>query len=363
MSTFKWDDNFMTGISEVDSQHRTLVDIVNNISDYAINNKKETLDINQLLEQLKNYTMYHFKEEEELARKANVDSRHNEKHIKEHMAFVDKVVFLSKNINNKKIDELNFLLDFLINWLAYHILVTDKNLAKQIEAIESGSSPKEAYENEEKNIDDSVEPLLNALDRLINQVSQKNEELQQMNKSLEKKVKERTQELEKVNAKLEKLSLTDELTDIANRRLCMQVLDSLWDDENLISCIMLDVDHFKGVNDTYGHDKGDEVLQVLAKTFVGAVRNDDIVCRLGGDEFLIICVNTDLDGAMILAKEVHRQVNQLKIPTGSEFWYGSVSIGVASKTKEMDLSAELIKVADDSVYAAKNAGKNCIKAV
>jgi len=361
MSTFMWNENFMTGISSVDTQHQALVDIINNISECVLNNKKSDLKLSNLLKELMEYTKYHFDEEEELAQKSNVDNRHNEKHKKEHAKFVERVVFLASDISEEKVTEINFLLDFLINWLAYHILVTDKNLARQIAAIESGANPQEAYDIEEKKSDDSLEPLLNALDKLINQVSQKNEELLYMNKTLELKVKERTRELEKVNDKLEKLSLTDELTSLANRRLCMQVLNRFWNDSDSISCIMLDADNFKGVNDTYGHDMGDKVLQRLAKTFTGAVRTDDIVCRLGGDEFLIICLNTDLDGAIILAEEIHAQVNKLKVPTGSGYWHGSVSIGVASKTINMRVSEDLMKVADNGVYAAKNAGKNCIK--
>lgn len=363
MGTFVWSENFLTGIDSVDTQHKTLVDITNKISECVLTNKKPSIKIGDLLAELMAYTKYHFEDEEALAKRANVDERHNDKHKKEHASFIERVVFLTSERGADKAVEINFLLDFLINWLAYHILVTDKNLARQIAAIQSGLSPQEAYDREEKKSNASVEPLLNALDRLINQVSQKNEELLEMNKSLEIKVKERTQELENLNAKLEKLSITDELTDIPNRRLCMQVLSSVWNDSDSLSCIMLDVDYFKEVNDTYGHDVGDTVLQIIAKTFVGAVRTDDIVCRLGGDEFFVICLNTNLQGAMILAKEIHSQVNKLKIPTGSEFWHGSVSIGVASKTATMQHSEDLMKMADDGVYAAKNAGKNCIKSI
>jgi len=361
MNTFIWNKNFMTNIVEIDDQHKVLVEIINKISEGVLNNKKSSIDLDVLLKELMEYTKYHFEEEEELAKKSNVDNSHQEKHIKEHTNFVERVVFLSNDITSKDVTQITFLLDFLINWLAYHILVTDKNLARQIEAIESGVNPKEAYELQEKNSDSSIEPLLSALDSLINQVSQKNEELLHLNSSLEVKVKERTKELENANNKLEELSLTDELTKIPNRRLCMQVLNKFWDTSTLLSCIMLDVDHFKAVNDTYGHDAGDEVLQILARTFTNVARNDDIVCRLGGDEFFIICLDTNIEGAMVLAEEIHSKVNQLKVPTGDGFWQGSVSIGVASKSSEMNSCEELMKVADNGVYAAKSDGKNCIR--
>lgn len=357
----------MTGIDEVDTQHKTLVDIINKISEYVIGNKQATLNINDLLVELMEYTKYHFDEEEAMFLKAKLDERHCEKHIQEHKLFIERATFLSNDISSTKAADLGSLLDFLMNWLAYHILVVDKNMAKQIAAIKLGKSPKEAYEQEEQKSDESVSPLLNALDRLIGQVSQKNKELLELNKSLELKVKERTKELEEANLTLKALSFTDELTNIPNRRLCMQVLNSFWNDASKehmsLSCIMMDADHFKSVNDTYGHDMGDEVLRVLSRVFINTARNDDIVCRLGGDEFLIICQNTNLDGAMVLAKEIHKKVNELKIPTGSDFWHGSVSIGVATKTDDMSSCEELIKAADNGVYAAKKAGKNRIRIV
>lgn len=203
---------------------------------------------------------------------------------------------------------------------------------------------------------------MSALYTLLDKITQKNDELSRLNKSLELKVKERTQELESLNAKFKRLSLTDELTNIPNRRLCMQVLHDFWEeDKGDLSCIMIDVDYFKEVNDKYGHDAGDKVLCSLSQLFSHSIRTDDIVCRLGGDEFLIICLNTNLDGAMVLAKEIKNKVNQLKVRIGSGCYDGSVSIGVATKKENMSYSEELIKAADDGVYVAKRDGKNCIR--
>ena len=365
MNTFVWGDHFMTGISEIDNQHRTLVDIINKIGDLVVDNKKDFLKINSLLDELMSYTKYHFEEEEKIFLKVNGDKRHFEKHVNEHTMFIEKVVFLSKGIgSNEENGDLNFLLTFLIHWLAYHILVTDQNLARQVASIESGISPEVAFEIEEKKSTQSVEPLLSALHTLLDQVTQKNNELFQFNKSLEIKVQERTKELERLNIKLEKLSLSDELTNIANRRLCMQVLNDFWKYENEeLSCIMIDVDYFKKVNDTYGHDAGDKVLCMLSQLFVHTIRSDDTVCRLGGDEFLIICQHTNIEGAKILAQEILDKVNELKIRVGSGFWHGSVSIGIASKNEKMSRCEELIKAADDGVYTAKHDGKNCIRVV
>jgi len=140
-----------------------------------------------------------------------------------------------------------------------------------------------------------------------------------------------------------------------------------WDEssESLapLVCIMIDADHFKAVNDNYGHDAGDAVLTTLAQTLQHAFRTDDVVCRLGGDEFFAICPNTDLDGGLHIAEVVRSTVAELRVPTGGEPWRGSVSMGVAARGAEMVTCDELIKAADQGVYVAKQAGKNCVKSV
>lgn len=185
--------------------------------------------------------------------------------------------------------------------------------------------------------------------------------------NLEVKVSERTKELTVANLQLEKLSLTDTLTELPNRRHAIQLLSSLWDEAlhkgSPLACIMVDADHFKEVNDNYGHDAGDEVLKVLAKTLQDSLRNDDTVYRLGGDEFLIICPDKDKEGGMHLAESIRKTVSKLRVPTGGEPWHGSVSIGVSYRLPDMKSYEDLIKMADFGIYAAKVDGKNCVRSV
>jgi diguanylate cyclase (GGDEF)-like protein len=226
-------------------------------------------------------------------------------------------------------------------------------------------SAKDAYESKEKSKDKATQLLINAMTGLFEQVSEKNKALVELNQSLEGKVNLRTKELSDANIHLEELSLTDVLTELPNRRHAMRFLASLWKESTETNtplvCMMLDADHFKAVNDTYGHDAGDLVLKELAMTLKNALRNDDIVCRLGGDEFFVICPNTNKKGGLYTAELIHQAVNKLAVPTGGEPWHGSISIGVACRTDEMKDFEELIKVADNGVYAAKNAGKNCVR--
>jgi diguanylate cyclase (GGDEF)-like protein len=117
----------------------------------------------------------------------------------------------------------------------------------------------------------------------------------------------------------------------------------------------------KEINDSYGHDAGDIVLRELSKQLKYFVRTDDIVCRLGGDEFLIICPRTDKEGLLYIAEWMHAQIAELTIPVPGGAWRGSISVGIAVKTSAMKEPEELIKAADNGVYAAKKAGKNCVK--
>ena len=126
---------------------------------------------------------------------------------------------------------------------------------------------------------------------------------------------------------------------------------------------MIDADGFKGINDKFGHEAGDNVLRELAKCLRRSVRNDDIVCRLGGDEFLIICAYTDLPGAMKTAEKLRSEVSELRVRAGSGDWIGSVSVGVAQRSPEMKFEEELLKRADEGVYVAKNNGRDCVSTV
>lgn len=172
------------------------------------------------------------------------------------------------------------------------------------------------------------------------------------------------------NRKLEYLSQTDQLTELKNRRFAMNTLKDLYKENcatmNALSVIMVDVDNFKCVNDEFGHDVGDKVLISLSKTLKENIRTDDIVCRLGGDEFLIICQNTNKNGATKLAHILLEKIKNIKIIIGNKenkeiLWKSSVSLGIASTEDKITNFKDLIKFADIKMYEAKNSGKNCMR--
>jgi diguanylate cyclase (GGDEF)-like protein/hemerythrin-like metal-binding protein len=365
MESFEWDAHFETGLPQVDRQHHGLVDLINQVAADFTERGEIPDDVDAVFEQLAAYAVEHFEAEEALMAQVGVDPRHIARHAAIHAHFIGEIGTLQRDLDRQDPKAFERLVNFLVHWLGYHILGLDQNMARQIRAIRDGVDPAEAYAREELDQRKAMKPLVRALDRLFEILSRRNHELVELAQSLEVRVEERTRELQRANAKLESLSLTDMLTGLPNRRHAMRTLEALWDEATIrdrpLVVIMIDADRFKEVNDTHGHDAGDLVLQTLARELRHAFRTDDIVCRLGGDEFFVICPDTTLEGGLLVAEQTRARVAALTVDVGEGAWEGSISVGVASRSPEMKTVAALVKEADDGVYAAKDAGKNCVR--
>lgn len=364
MESFKWSTVFETGLQGVDDQHRTLVGIINRLGAEMVENDMQSKQVETIIQELSVYAKIHFDHEEQLMADVGIYFRHIEKHVEEHRCFLADVTSMVSS-SDVATTSGESLLEFLMYWLAHHILGLDQNMARQKVAIEQGVTPEDAYFTEEQRTTQATAPLLAALSGLFQQVSARNRELSEMNRTLEAKVTERTRELLQANADLEILAMTDLLTELPNRRHGMRQLRELWkESEDLgtdLSCIVIDADGFKEVNDTYGHDAGDVVLKRLARELRQSVRTDDVVCRMGGDEFLIICPCTSLRGAMHVAEQTRSNVAALIVEAGEGSWHGSISVGVAVNSDGIASIDELLKAADDGVYKAKREGRNCVR--
>lgn len=169
----------------------------------------------------------------------------------------------------------------------------------------------------------------------------------------------------KAQTALEKLANRDGLTGIANRRSFDERLTNEWKserrDSRTLSLLMIDVDHFKCYNDTYGHQAGDNCLQQIARVLEQVVyRPGDLVARYGGEEFAMILTATDAAGASIVARRILDRIAELAIPhSGGEAGHVTLSIGIATLLPKPDMAPDiLISAADGALYRAKHGGRN-----
>jgi diguanylate cyclase (GGDEF)-like protein len=169
-------------------------------------------------------------------------------------------------------------------------------------------------------------------------------------------------DLSVANRKLQHMALYDGLTGLPNRRYAMDRLNKEWERAvrhgDPLLCMLADIDHFKSVNDNHGHDAGDVVLREVAATMKGALRGSDDICRFGGEEFLAICPEADLEVAYVLGDRLREAVASQLIDTPEFRGSVTVSVGVACYSDGVETPAHLLKLADEALYAAKHAGRN-----
>jgi two-component system cell cycle response regulator len=182
-------------------------------------------------------------------------------------------------------------------------------------------------------------------------------------KKLQEDLGEREKELSQMNDKLLHISLTDGLTGVDNRRALEQRLHEMFEHSlrlhEPISCVMSDIDHFKKVNDTYGHAAGDEVLKQFAAILAAEAREIDRVGRYGGEEFLLLLPGTVLDSAVTFAERVRQRVEANTFSFEGGTLTRTVSLGVASWPHPRISGREgMLKAADDALYVAKEMGRN-----
>ena len=170
-------------------------------------------------------------------------------------------------------------------------------------------------------------------------------------------------ELKKLKDELENQETHDPLTNLYNRRyfnnIAKDVMQIALREHKKLSVLMIDIDFFKKINDTYGHSVGDEVIKKLAFLLIENTRKNDITARFGGEEFVVLLPNTDIDGAVNIAEKIRQASEQeiIKVNENAHFSF-TVSVGVSEILDEDEDIEVVLKRADKALYKAKESGRN-----
>ncbi|MHA6690529.1 GGDEF domain-containing protein [Devosia sp. A449] len=237
------------------------------------------------------------------------------------------------------------------------------------EAIDSAMTTANAYSGSLQTASGDLErsitaPAMKALaDRLLSETRR----MQETNQVLEQKLEASRDDIASLQRDLDDVrreSMLDPLTKIANRKSFDDGLEAAIGEAGLNNtplCLMIiDIDHFKSFNDTYGHQTGDQVLRLVAMTLKSNIKGQDLAARYGGEEFVAILPSTDIEGAVIVAENIRRAIQAkqlLKRSTNEKLGRITASFGVAAY-QSGDTPGALIERADRCLYAAKHAGRN-----
>ena len=262
---------------------------------------------------------------------------------------IDKDEILYPIINKIFIISLSILIiTILLGWmlsisLSSEIVIPLNNLKNRIKNIINGSTSEETdYTYPFNEIGEIAEYIDNLTSKALYQ---------------------KNIELVKLNKELEKLSAIDPLTNLFNRRIMDEKLSKEWERavryKSKFALIIFDIDHFKKINDTYGHQTGDKVLREISRLSEQVLRKADVIARWGGEEFLILLPETDKKGTEILAEKLRKKVEQYHFTDCNNI---TISMGVAVFHGEEKTVDELLNEADKNLYIAKQSGRNRVVA-
>jgi diguanylate cyclase (GGDEF)-like protein len=212
---------------------------------------------------------------------------------------------------------------------------------------------------------DELGELNEAFNGMADELAGSHNQLVKLNAELEDRVLQRTTSLEEANGQLRDMAVRDSLTGLYNRRHFSELIERLFAEatryQTDLTCLMLDLDNFKRVNDSLGHQTGDRLLQMTAEVIRESVRESDIPVRFGGDEFVVLLPRTSSADARSLAERMLRNFRDVLAKEVPEANIASLSIGLASREEDQPMQAmDLVHLADEALYLAKAGGKNRI---
>ncbi|MBF0469989.1 MAG: diguanylate cyclase [Gammaproteobacteria bacterium] len=260
----------------------------------------------------------------------------------------------------------SFILLILILWAFRVILFYPlRRLTQKISAINLDKIDTQqihlglVHDDELKLLEQCINHMLTKIGKQKRMLIESNEKYQQ---NLERQVKERTHELAEANQRLSYFATTDPLTNILNRRSLFEYgerdLTRARRNGQPISVLMMDLDHFKAINDNYGHAAGDAVLIAFTTSVQETLRESDLFARYGGEEFLLLLTDTDIDGASKLGEKIRQAVERQVVHFGDQQIRITISIGIAALNDREESLESIISRSDRELYRAKIMGRN-----
>lgn len=243
--------------------------------------------------------------------------------------------------------------------LFFHFAIPLYKLIAHINHIGEGNFEAEPFPI--SNRKDEIGVLAKAFNHMLSLIQKQMKELSDHQKYLEEQVQKRTKELENAKNQLEVISRTDELTKLPNRRDLRDKIQHEAHRANRMQrnfCfIFIDIDKFKNINDTYGHQCGDEVLKAVASTIRQLLRKYDFVARWGGEEFLTLLPETEIPGAKVVAERFRKSIEDLHIEFAGVTIPVTITLGVSQYSPELGIDKS-IQLADEALYEGKMNGRN-----
>jgi len=217
----------------------------------------------------------------------------------------------------------------------------------------------------QKELDSSMDS--DSLASIVTELLSNTSSMQVAMSQMKQQLNSTKQEISGLQDRLEEVSLeavTDPLTGLMNRKGFTTAIEKavagFESSESSLSLLILDIDHFKKINDTYGHSVGDKVIKIVADTITKYTRNNDTACRYGGEEYAVLLLDTEQKHALLVAEKIRRMIESLKLKkTGSDEYLSrmTISVGIASFSSGLNIN-DFIDKADAALYQSKNSGRN-----
>ena len=268
--------------------------------------------------------------------------------------------------NNKDISIKIFIVTFVLLLLFLFLVKREfRHLKKLTTNVLLYDPSKNNYPQDSLDREDEVGLIHNAIISMVDKINLHKELLNKVNASLEDKVKMRTKELEEKNRELNALASIDSLTKLYNRRYFTNSSEHIMNiakrKNTNLSVLMIDIDDFKPINDTYGHEAGDRALIKVASILKELTRQSDVICRYGGEEFVILLPETNKNESFAIAEKLRKALECSPIAIDNTNMINiTASIGISEVELENELTIEdAIHRADSAMYDSKSRGKNC----